>query len=78
MFSKNVDKARNLLSHVLSGIGLPLSEKFYAEDCRLYTPGEAEGSFHIIMDKMDIFVPAHLFGWMIKVLVVILICTRCN
>ena len=48
-------------------LGKPLPERTYAEDCRVYTPDHPDGPFANILDKMDIFVPAHFLGWYIKV-----------
>ena len=50
-------------------MGVPLPERTYAEDCRIYTPENPEGSFANVMDKMDVFVPAHFLGWYLKVII---------
>jgi len=55
------------MTSLLPGPGRPLQEKFYAEDCALYNFDHSKINFHVLLDKMDIFVPAHFFGWMIKV-----------
>lgn len=48
------------LAYVYDGLGQPLPEKSYATCCTL--------SVENVMDKMDIFVPLHIFGWFFKTL----------
>ena len=62
-----MDDARRFLKLYDPELGVPLPERTYAEDCRIYTPDHPEGPFAIFMDKMDMFVAAHLLGWYIKV-----------
>ena len=46
---------------------MPLAEQTYAEDSRIYTPDNPNRSFVNIMEKLDVFVPSHFFGWWLKV-----------
>ena len=64
---QTADDTRQFLKLYDPDLGRPLPERTYAEDCRIYTPGHPNGSFAIIMDKMDVFVPSHFFGWWVKV-----------
>ena len=48
-------------------LGKPLEEQTYAENCSIYTPNNPHGSFANFMEKMDVFVPSHFFGWYVKV-----------
>jgi len=47
-------------------LGVPLDEHNYAQDCRIYTPDNPDGAFANVWEKMDVFVPSHFFGWMVK------------
>lgn len=38
-------------------------------DCRVYVPDNPDSSFPNIKSAMDIYVVAHLFGWMAKTLI---------
>lgn len=58
---QNAETARRWMSLIDPTLGVALPEKSYAEDCSL--------TWDNLMDKMDIFVPAHLFGWMAKALI---------
>lgn len=49
-------------------LGVPLPEKSYAGDCRLYIPNSAE-PFKNIQSSLDIFIWAHLVGWFVKTLI---------
>jgi phosphatidylserine synthase 2 len=64
---QTVDDARKFLTYYDSELGVPLPERTYAEDCRLYTPDNPAGRFANLMDKMDVFVICHLLGWYVKV-----------
>ena len=59
---QTADDTRQFLKLYDPDLGQPLPERTYAEDCRIYTPGHPNGSFAVIMDKMDVFVPSHFFG----------------
>lgn len=64
---QTVDDARQLIVSFYPELGRPLPERTYAEDCIIYTPGHPEGDFHNFVDKMDVFVACHFFGWFVKV-----------
>lgn len=53
--------ARQWMRWLDPALGVALDEKSYAADCALTWPN--------ILDKMDMFVPAHLFGWVAKALI---------
>ncbi|XP_078356561.1 phosphatidylserine synthase 2-like, partial [Oculina patagonica] len=63
---QTADDARQLLKYLDDDLGKPLPEQSYGEDCRLYTPGHPKGSFHTFLEKCDVFLPAHFFGWWAK------------
>lgn len=69
--SQSVDDARQFLKFYDPDLGVPLPERTYAEDCRIYSPGHPDGPFtgflHSLMDKMDMFVVTHFLGWYVKV-----------
>ena len=62
-----MDDARQFLKLYDPELGVLLPERTYAEDCRIYTPDHPEGPFANFMDKIDIFVFIHFFGWYVKV-----------
>lgn len=66
-FKPTCEDARQVLRYYDPELGKPLPERTYADDCRIYTPEHPDGAFANVADKMDIFVPAHLLGWYIKV-----------
>jgi len=33
----------------------------------VYTPNHTDGDFHVLLDKLDFYVPAHFVGWIVKV-----------
>ena len=47
-------------------LGVPLPEKSYAEDCRVFTPENKDSYFANITGSVDMFVAAHFFGWTVK------------
>ena len=50
-----------------SRLGVPLPEKNYAEACEIYLPLHPSGNpFFNVADRIDIFVIAHFFGWLVK------------
>ena len=67
LHAQTADDARYFLTFYDPELGVPLPERTYAEECNIYTPGHPDGNFAHIMDKMDVFVPCHLFGWYVKV-----------
>ncbi len=58
---QTVDDARQWMKWIDPVLGVTLDEKTYAEDCTL--------CWSNVSDKMDMFVPAHLFGWVAKALI---------
>ncbi len=64
---QTADDARQLVASFYPELGKPLPERSYADECTLYTPGHPDGAFHNFIDKMDVFVVCHLFGWVVKV-----------
>jgi phosphatidylserine synthase 2 len=51
-------------------LGVPLPEKSYAADCRFYTPENPESNFYNFKDALDMYISAHFFGWLVKMLIV--------
>lgn len=49
------------MSWIDASLGVQLPEKSYADECSL--------TWDNLMDKLDMFVPAHLFGWVAKALI---------
>jgi phosphatidylserine synthase 2 len=47
----------------------PTVNRSYNIDCRVYVPDNPDSSFPNIKSTMDIYVLAHLFGWMAKTLI---------
>lgn len=47
-------------------LGVPLPEKSYADDCRVYTPENEHSKFANIVGGIDVFVAAHFIGWTFK------------
>ena len=62
-----MDDARQLLKLYDPKLGVPVLERMYAEDCRIYTPDHPDGMFAIIVDNVDMYAVGHLFGWYVKV-----------
>eukprot|EP01133_Synstelium_polycarpum_P014158 gene14158-16686_t len=61
---QTADEARAIMKHIDPRLGVPLPEKSYADDCRLYTPEDPQSSFRNLRDTVnDEFILAHLFGW---------------
>ena len=64
------DQARQSLKYLYPELGVPLDERAYGNDCRVYTPDHPESKFANIRDTvLDEFVLAHLFGWVAKGLI---------
>lgn len=66
---QTTDDARQLLKYLDEDLGKSLPEQSYGEDCRLYTPEDPRGPFHNFLEKCDVFLPAHFFGWWAKALI---------
>eukprot|EP00916_Digyalum_oweni_P025208 GHVL01041573.1.p1 GENE.GHVL01041573.1~~GHVL01041573.1.p1 ORF type:complete len:302 (-),score=39.14 GHVL01041573.1:398-1303(-) len=67
---QNLDDVRKALGNIDPSIGRPLTERNYAGDCRLFTSNDPRGPMANIQDRIDIFVLAHYFGWLVKALVI--------
>ena len=64
---QTTDDARKFLQVFDPTLGKPLDEFNYAQDCRIYAPDHPDGPFANVMEKMDVFVASHFFGWWVKV-----------
>jgi hypothetical protein len=53
-------QTRAMLNYIDPQVGIPFELPLYAEDCSVSWPN--------IKDKLDVFVLAHFFGWLIKAL----------
>lgn len=62
--------ARKLLTHIDPNLGKPLEERDYGGNCKLYDPEQPNDPFHNIWDKLDLFLPAHFFGWWVKTIII--------
>lgn len=51
-------------------LGVPLPEKSYAEDCRIYTPENPTSLFFNLYDAIDVHFIAHLSGWWFKMMII--------
>jgi phosphatidylserine synthase 1 len=58
----SVDQVRSLLNTVDPSVGLPFALPDYTDDCSL--------TWENVVSKMDRFVPAHFFGWLVKGLMI--------
>lgn len=50
-------------------LGKPLPEKTFAADCRIFTPEHPESKFANIANAFDVFIPAHICGWAVKMFI---------
>jgi phosphatidylserine synthase 2 len=76
-----LDVARGIFKFFDPKLGVPLPEKSYAEDCRLYTPENPVNSFiNIYEAAVDVHFFAHLFGWWFKMMIIrdIKMCWICS
>ncbi|KAJ5066608.1 phosphatidylserine synthase 2 [Anaeramoeba ignava] len=65
------DEARKVYKFIDPSLGVPLPEKSYATDCRIYTPEDPESKFKNVKEAFfDIFIIAHSTGWYGKALVI--------
>ena len=64
---------RETIKYVLGVIDpkllIPLPERDYATDCRIYTPENPDSKFANLMGAMDVFISAHFVGWLVKALI---------
>ncbi len=67
---QDLDTGRQVLKYLDPRLGVPLPDKDYAIDCRLYTPENPESSFANFKNVVfDIYIIAHWFGWWFKMLI---------
>ena len=65
-----VDQARQTLRIFDDGLGKPLPERSYADDCRLYTPDHPTSYFANFSDAVfDVHFVAHFLGWWGKMMI---------
>ena len=65
-----VDKARKTLRMFDSNLGVPLAERSYGEDCRLFTPEHPTSYMANFMDAVfDCHFIAHFLGWWGKMMI---------
>lgn len=68
---QNIDDSRQLLSFFDSKLGTPLPEKFYAGDCRVFTPENPDSLVYNVKDCVfDMYIVAHAFGWWFKMIII--------
>ena len=64
---QSADYARHMLTYIDPELGVPLPERSYGDDCRLYTPENPESSFYNFQQTVfDEFILAHFLGWWLK------------
>jgi len=75
-----LDLARSTMRIFDAKLGVPLAERSYAEDCRLFTPENPDKAMKNLSDAIDCHVAAHLFGWVFKALIMrdIKVCWICS
>jgi phosphatidylserine synthase 2 len=81
MLFQTTDNARQLMSYLDPRLGVPLPEKDYASDCRVFTPEDSESLFRNIKDVFwDCYIPAHFLGWYVKMLIIrdVRLCWVCS
>ncbi|XP_065583789.1 phosphatidylserine synthase 2-like [Artemia franciscana] len=61
--------ARKLLKHFDKNLGKELDEISYDGSCLIYDPSIPDDLWHNVRNKLDVFVPTHFFGWLLKTLV---------
>lgn len=70
LFFLPVDEVRETLTFFDPALGVPLPERSYAEDCRLYTPENPDSKFANLEDAIfDCHFVAHAMGWLVKMLI---------
>ncbi|OAF70820.1 hypothetical protein A3Q56_01429 [Intoshia linei] len=71
MLLQSPREAREMMKHLDSSLGIPLTEKEYGGDgaCLIYDTISPENPFHNVWEKMDLFVICHFIGWWFKTLV---------
>ena len=66
---KTVNDARQLLKSLDPTLGVPLPDKDYGGNCRIYDFDNPIDPWHNLWDKMDGFVTTHFVGWWLKTLI---------
>jgi len=75
---QNAHDTRQLFVYLDPSLGIPLPERDYASDCRVWTPESNVSSMENIYNTFhDEFVPAHFIGWFLKTLMLrdVYLCT---
>ncbi|KAH0475385.1 MAG: hypothetical protein KVP17_001570 [Porospora cf. gigantea B] len=70
LLCQSVEDVRSALSIIDPTTEEILYETNYAEDCRLITPDHPDGALGNILERIDVFVLAHFFGWLVKALII--------
>ena len=66
-----LSEGRKIMKFFDSKLGVPLPEKSYADDCRIYTPENPKSMFNNVYEAaVDVHFFAHLFGWWFKMMVI--------
>jgi len=70
VFMLPIDQARWIFKIFHPSFGVPLPEKNYADDCRVFTPENPDSSMANISDAVfDVHFIAHLGGWWFKMMI---------
>nr|XP_043638593.1 CDP-diacylglycerol--serine O-phosphatidyltransferase 1-like [Erigeron canadensis] len=68
---QNRDDARQFMKYLHPNLGVELPERSYGADCRIYVPDNPSNRFINVYETLfDEFVPAHLFGWWGKAIMI--------
>ncbi|XP_071693264.1 CDP-diacylglycerol--serine O-phosphatidyltransferase 1-like isoform X2 [Rutidosis leptorrhynchoides] len=68
---QNRDDARQFMKYLHPDLGVELPERSYGADCRIYVPDHPTNRFINVYETLfDEFVPAHLFGWWGKAIMI--------
>ncbi|KAL7611225.1 hypothetical protein Lser_V15G11727 [Lactuca serriola] len=68
---QNRDDARQFMKYLHPDLGVELPERSYGADCRIYVPNNPTNRFINVYETLfDEFVPAHLFGWWAKAIMI--------
>lgn len=71
VFVLPINEARTIFKLFDPSFGVPLTERSYADDCRVYTPENSESNFSNIKEAVfDVHFVAHLGGWWFKMLII--------
>jgi len=67
---QDITSLRTWLTYFDEGLGNPLKEKSYAEDCALFDTDHPKGLLGPLIDSIDFFVFAHAAGWAVKFMII--------